>query len=128
MQLRLDKNDSADLGFASECVTGNIITFDEFKEWLNWIVEHTEGYPTFIFDMMDVQDRFDYIADEPEIVGFTPHWNPTKDEAKAVDGIGYKRFPNFNSDAAPKDVALAALERNPQIEARFRTLFPFIDY
>lgn len=125
-EFHLTKNDNADISFASTALIAGVISFDEFKEWLYLVIQNDDSCPSYVFDIIDLESKFDYTLKMGEILGFIPSWELNDDEEKALDGIGYKRFSDFSSDLAPRQVALAALERNPQVEARFRETFPFI--
>lgn len=128
MALRLTKEDSDDLGFATECVTADALTFDEFKTWIYGIIEKSDNYPAFLLDIAAIDEKFDFTLNTMRVVGFEPHWRHSDAEYLAIDGIAYRRFPDHESDAAPRSKAIAALEQNPQIEKRFREMFPFIDW
>lgn len=127
-RFHLAKEDSADIGFATDCLVAGIITFLEFKSWLYYVIENSEEVPSYFFDILDVEEKFDYTLRTVEILGFHPGWEATDNELNALDGIGFKRFSEFKTDAAQKETALQALEKNPHIEQRFREMFPFIDW
>lgn len=123
---RLTKNNCEDIAFAISCLAAGVISFDEFKQWLYLVVETTGDVPHFIWDITELNDRYDFIP--LKIMGFTPHWVHTNDEDDAVDGIGYKRWSSFASDASSRRDALEKLSTNPHIEERFRNTFPFIQF
>lgn len=125
-KLRLNREDSTDIGFATSCLTASVLTFEEFKDWLNEIICATDDYPHYIFDILDLEKKFDYTLHVRRILGFQPGADLSQDEYRAVSGIAYKRFSGHRSDIARKDTAVAALTRQPQIEAMFRELFPEI--
>lgn len=124
-RFRLTKNDCEDIGFAQSCLTSGIISFDEFKEWLFLIVEAKHDVPNYIFEIIDLKEKFDFVP--LRIMKFNPYWEHTGDEDDALDGIGYKRRLDFHSDAVSRSDALQKLIDNPHIEERFRNTFPFID-
>jgi hypothetical protein len=123
---RLTKTDSEDIGFASTCLVAGAITFSEFKGWLYFVIQHTDDVPNYFFDILDIQEKFDYTLKRHSIVGFTLGWECTRQEENALDGIAYKRNSNHDSDSVSRNDALIALKENPHIEKRFRDLFPFI--
>lgn len=127
-KMHLTKENSDDLGFANICLTYSAITFDEFKNWIYAIIESSDDYPSFLFDILDAKEKFDYTLKVRQIIGFNPSWDPSESEHQAIAGIAYKRFPNHKSDVARKDPALKALTANPHIESRFRETFPFITW
>ena len=124
-RFRLTKNDCEDIGFAQSCLTAGIISFDELKQWLFWVIETEDDVPNYIWDIIDLKEKFDFVP--LRIMGFNPYWEHTDDEDDALDGIGYKRSLDFNSDAVSRSDALQKLIANPHIEERFRKTFPFID-
>lgn len=124
----LFKNDGADIGFSTSCLICGVVTFSEFKEWLYIVIERSDDVPEYVFDILDLKDKFEYTLNTGRILGFHPGWGGTDDERKAIYGIGFRRFPDFKTDAYLKDDALQSLERNHHIEQRFREMFPFIDW
>lgn len=125
-RFHLVKGDGADIGFATTCLISGVITFSEFKDWLHYVIENSTDVPGYIFDILDCKEKFDYTLRARPIVGFDPAWDATSDELTALEGVGFIRFPDFNTDASSKEQALEALERNRHVEGRFRELFPFI--
>ena len=129
MDFKLEKNNSDDIGFASTCLIADILSFEEFKQWLYYVIEHADDVPTYFFDILDIKEKFDFTLKRHEVIGFTPSWQGSSDkEEDALDGIGYKRNSDFSSDASSKEAALKALSENPHIEQRFRDTFPFIEW
>jgi hypothetical protein len=124
---RLTKEDGEDIGFASTCLVASAISFSEFKEWLYYVIQHSNNVPNYFFDILDIEEKFDYTLKRNSIVGFTPSWEGARQEEHAIDGIAYKRNPNHNSDSVSRNDALIALKENPHIEKRFRELFPFVN-
>ena len=122
---RLEKNDCDDIGFVKACLVAGVIDFDEFKKWIYYVIENQEEVPSYFWDICDIRDKFDFkpIA----VMGFNPYWKHSQEEGEALDGIGYKRFADFRSDASSKQDALRALVKNPHIEIRFNNTFPFIE-
>jgi len=128
MRFHLTKGDSADIGFASTCLIGGVITFHEFKDWLYYVIENLDDVPSYIFDVIDLEEKFDYILKAGKILGFDPAWEASKRELLALDGIGYKRFKNFRTDASSRQNSLDALVENEHVESLFREIFPFIEW
>lgn len=129
-KFRLSRDDSSDLGFALTCLISGVISFDEFKEWIYYVIEHEDidDIPGHFFKILDIKIKSDFTLRVREIIGFYPGFNPTDNERRAICAIGYKRFEGYNSDFTPKERALAASSRNPHIEQRFRAAFPFIEF
>ncbi len=123
--VRLTKDDCEDIGFAKSCLTAGILSFDEFKQWLFLVIENEDDVPNYVWDIIDLKEKFDFVP--LRIMGFNPYWKHTNDEDDALDGIGYKRRSDFNSDAVSRSDALQKLADNSHIEDRFKTTFPFIE-
>lgn len=123
---RLTKGNCEDIGFARSCLVAGIVNFAEFKTWLFWIVENDDDVPAYIWDLIDLKEAFEF---KPlRIMGFNPYWSHRDDEDAALDGIGYRRWPDFKSDSTSRPDALQKLSNNPHIEARFKATFPFIEF
>lgn len=125
---RLTKGNSEDIGFVSTCLVTSAITFSEFKEWIYYVIQHTENVPPYLFDILGINEKYDYTLKRQSVIGFTPSWKGTKQEEDALDGIAYKRNPNYKSDAVSRDEALKALKEQSHIEKHFREMFPFIKW
>ncbi|MBD8513421.1 hypothetical protein IFO68_12145 [Photobacterium sp. CAU 1568] len=124
--LRLTKDNCEDIGFVKSCLFAGIVSFDEFKQWLFWAVENEEEVPNYFWDLIELKEKVDF---KPlKIMGFTPYWLHSSDEGDALDGLGFKRNPDFTSDAISRTDALRKLAKNPHIEKRFRETFPFIEF
>lgn len=123
----LIRGDSSDIGFASTCLAAGAISFSEFKEWIFFVIENSEDVPPYMFEILELENRLDYIRAAREILGFQPAWNADERELCALDGVGYKRFKNFMSDASGREKALKCLDANQHVEALFRYAFPFIN-
>lgn len=125
-KLSLNREDSTDIGFATTCLISSAITFDEVKDWLNEIIATMDDYPLWIFDILDLEKKFDYTLHVRRILGFQPSACLSDADRRAIAGIAYRRFPDHHSDLAPRETALTALAQHQEIEARFRDLFPAI--
>lgn len=124
-KFRVWKDNGEDLGFAISCLMTGAVTFDEFKEWLYIVIENTDNLPGYIFDILDIKERFDF---KPSMtIGFIPHWAHVDRELDAIEAIAYKRRADYTSDAVNQDDALNALAENPHIERRFYEIFSFIE-
>ncbi len=123
--LRLEKDNSGDIGFVLECRFAGVISFQELKDWLYHVIEHRDGVPTYFWDILDLDNEFDFKAGR--ILGFQPTSNVSEREAKAICGIAYRRFADHESDFVGRATALQCLRENPHIENRFVEMFPFVD-
>ena len=124
--VRLTKDDCEDIGFAASCLTAGILSFDEFKQWLFWVIENEDDVPNYVWDIIDLKEKLDFVP--LRIMGFNPYWEHTDDEDDALDGIGYTRRSDFNSDAVSRSDALQKLADNSHVEDRFKATFPFIEF
>lgn len=128
VEFHLTKEDSGDIGFVTDCLIAGVITFPEFKKWVYYVIDNSQEVPNYFFDILDVEENFDYVLNIGRILGFHPGWGAIDDELKALDGIGFKRFSNFKTDASLRRDALRALDGNLHVERRFKETFPFIDF
>ena len=124
----LNKGNSGDIAFANAALTACAVSFDEFKEWIYFLIQECDELPLYVYSILDVKEKFDYTLRQQEVIGFTAYWDgKTKKEYYALIGIAYKRNVSHISDACDREEALQALRDNPHIEQRFRETFPFID-
>lgn len=124
----LVRENSYDIGFATDCVIVGAITFYEFKEWVHFVIEQSGSWPTYLLEILELDARSNFPLEIGRILGFWPGWGATDQEHLALDGIGFKRFPDYQTDSSVKEDALKALEQNPHVEKKFRELFPFIEW
>ncbi len=122
---RLTKQDSDDIGFVYSCLVSGAISFEEFKSWLYLVIEQEDEVPSYVWDAIDLNQKFDFVP--LKVMGFTPGWKRSDDENDAINGISYRRRKDYTSDAVASDDALKKLRENPHIEDRFKKTFPFID-
>ena len=124
---KISKENCEDLGFAIICMFYDAINLSEFKLWLDIVVRDTpiDKIPLYIFDLIDFNGSFYELIN---IIGFTPDPNLTEDEDNAIYGIAIKRFGNDLDIPISNNEALRALDRNPLISKRFKSIFPFINF
>jgi hypothetical protein len=127
-KFHLTKGDSSDIGLASSSVGYSAITYSEFHDWLYYVIENTNEVPHYFWDILDIKDRITYLRSKREIFGYFPNARLEEIERKALCGIGYTRFPDYQSDFVAKEEALQALADNPHIAQRFHETFPFIKW
>jgi hypothetical protein len=121
----MSKNDSSDIGFALACLIGGAIHFREFKEWLYFVIEHSDEPPNYVFDMLDVEFLVDF---KPyRIMGFTPSGMLTTDEADAISGFRFLRGISDFEDRISRDDAIAKLRLLPDFDRRVKSFFPFLN-
>jgi len=127
-KFHLVKGDSSDLGFATTCLVGGVITFSEFKDWLYYVIANSDDLPNYIFEIIELEGKFAYTLNARKIVGFDPAWDARGEELLALDGIGYTRFEKFKTDASNREQAINSLSENKHVEALFKEVFPFIKW
>ena len=130
--LRLTKNDSADIAFVENCLMSGAISQNELRQWLYHIIENTDNIPTYVFDLLDTKDLREMFRGANGPIGFFTSSDLNDAESDAVTGIAYKRGhydrPLGHDVYIGRDAALEALEKNLHIEKRFREMFPFIEF
>lgn len=130
-KLRLTRYSSEDIGFVKSCVIKGAITNKEFNDWVEYVIvneivnDKVDDLPLYIFDLIDFNGSFYELIN---IIGFTPDPILTEDEDNAIYGIAIKRFGNDLDIPIANNEALRALERNPLISKRFKSIFSFINF
>ena len=125
--LRVTRDSSEDIGFVKSCVINAAITNKEFNDWVEYVIvnDKVDDLPLYIFDLIDFNGSFYELIN---IIGFTPDPILTEDEDNAIYGIAIKRFGNDLDIPISNNEALRALDRNPLISKRFKSIFPFINF
>ena len=115
------------IGFVTKSLSYLAINRSEVSEWaIKMVVENDiNELPYFLIDLMDFNDES---PDLFKIIGFVPVWKHNKDQLKALYGIAIKRGKSQSDINITANEALTALEKNSEIEQRFRETFPFIDF
>lgn len=126
MAFKIYKNDSEDFNFVLGCLYSQAIDLAEFRIWIKRIIETTpvEGIPFYIFDLVDFDG---YLYEISKIIGFVPDDYLSNDEKNSLYGIAFLRGADIYDPPVTRDEALKAVERNPNILERFKSLFPFIN-
>ena len=124
MNWKVSKNDSEDLGFALSCLIGGIVTWDEFLHWAERVIAEQADVPSAFFGIFECPDKFGLTLRAREVFGFTPVSGLSPRQERALDGIGYSRFPAFKSDMSKRNSGLSALEAEPSVRAQFNRCFP----
>lgn len=125
-QPSITRENSSDLAFAIDCMLNCVVTYAEFRFWVYCVADEMsdEDFPKYLSDILDMKEKQHFGWND---LGFLPRWNPTDGEVDAVIGLGYKRIPEFHSDYASRNDALAALTENPHIEERLHKMFPYLE-
>ena len=126
-KFRLTRDSSEDIGFVKSCFIKGAITNREFNDWVEYVIvnDKVDDLPLYIFDLIDFNGSFYELIN---IIGFTPDPILTEDEDNAIYGIAIKRFGNDLDIPISNNEALRALDRNPLISKRFKSIFPFINF
>lgn len=126
--LKLNKEDSRDLGFALMCFEVNAITKKEFQIWLDEIVKKlpVDEFPIYLIDLIDFLNSDDSLLHIYDVIGFVPGGDLSTQDKNAIYGITYMRQQEFYDIPVSKEKALAALKKNPQILQEFKRFFPFV--
>jgi hypothetical protein len=118
-----DRKDSSTLGFAVSCLSYGAITLDEFHQWIVQVLDQNSDVPTLLVDLLDFQGP---LAKIYGVIGFTPSWPYPKDAKTALLAIAYRRgTPPVDCQIGSTE-SEAKLARYPQVETRFKELFPFV--
>ncbi len=121
----LTKNHNDLISFVCDARVFQAVTYNEFRQFLYLLIAHNEDLPTYIFDLLDLEDQY-----SGSIIKTIPfHCSMKASDGYAIKGIAYKRgLTEEEPGTLSRKAALKALEQNPHIEDRFREVFPFIDY
>jgi len=119
--MKIDKENSDDLGFALSALACQAITIDEFKEWVGFVIGNFQ-YPEEFVDLLDAQ----FIVDACKAIPFTPTLADREAIEKALYGVAYSRFSGLFDASVPEPAAREALSQRGDVLDRFRETFPFI--
>lgn len=124
-QFDLTINNSNTIGFVIACLFSSAIDTDELNEWALHVVQKLEvdDIPEYIYGLMEFNGT---LASVYSIIGFSPVWNRSEEEDKAVYGIAVKRGKNLFDLPFSKEESLDCLANNSHIEKAFKNTFPFI--
>lgn len=125
LKFRLTLNDSADIGLAHSALFARAITFEEFQDWLYFVVEHADDPPHFIFDLIDWDRSVDTHINQ--VIGWWPSTGVETD-LDALLGVGFVRNLCDSCDSMSREDAISALKSNADVLKRLRILMPFVDW
>lgn len=120
-----DRDDSSELGFAVSCLFYGAITMSEFKQWVLSAIERTSEPPMVLIDLLDFSGP---LAKIYEPIGFVPHWPFAESAKTALVGIAFRRGTAPVDGPLTSTEAEASLNRFPQVESRFREMFPSVTF
>jgi len=123
-KLRLEIDDSSDIGFVDNYLVPGVISLNEFKKWIYFVIENHDDISSQFFKILVLNHKFE--CNCLRIMGFAPKWEYNDAPLDALVGIGFKRGAITTNDNLTREEALRALERNPHIEKKFYEMFPFL--
>lgn len=123
----LSRENSERIGFVMTSLLCSAIDLEELKEWCYHIIGELDAgaAPGYLFDLLEYNG---VLAGIYRSLGFVPSWKHSDEDTSALYGIAVKRRKARYEWPIEPEAALAALARQPQIAARFRETFPFIDF
>jgi hypothetical protein len=125
MELRLTKNNDADIRYALASLLCGAIHFAELKEWLYFVIENTDSPPAYIFDMLDVKRKVDFKPND--IMGWTPSSFISDNEMDFLTAIGFHRGINSFEDTMTREEATLLLQGGEAFYSKAKAFFPMID-
>ncbi|BFU60557.1 MULTISPECIES: hypothetical protein [Rodentibacter] len=122
---KIYKNNASDLNFAISCLYNQAVNLDEFKQWVELVINDLESdeIPLFMFDLLFFNDSLFKIYD---VIGFEFNNDLSKEEDYALYYIAYERFKVLYDPCVSKDDAIIALNKHPYILDKYKKMFPFI--
>jgi hypothetical protein len=120
---RLDRDDSATIGFVVACPFREAINVEELRGWADHVLLSAAAYPNYVTEL----SLFDgYLKDVFSVIGFVPSRGLSDGQELAVTGMAFARGREPFDSPASRAVALAALGQHPEVSAEFRRTFPFL--
>ncbi|MGT9758820.1 hypothetical protein ACVWQG_03140 [Neisseria meningitidis] len=121
----MTKEQGQDLSFATYCLLSAAINLQEFKLWLEKVLDMPiDNIPFYIFDLIDLKEGVEIIYN---ILDFVPNSDLSKDQDDALTGIAFLRGIDVYDPPVSKEKALKALKKHPEIYQRFQHFFPFVE-
>lgn len=111
------------LAFVISCLFHDSINMTEFQDWCVKICG-SENAPSFIYDLMTFDEALFKIF---KTIGYTPHWEHTKNDEYALYGIAVLRGIQPYDMPITSAEALNELEASPKIKKLFTEVFDFIN-
>ena len=122
----LTRDDSSQIGFVTACLFSEAITLDDLHNWcVHLISQHdVADLPSYVFELVDFDG---YLKDIYETIGFSAGFSRTPSEDLALQGLAVLRGRQpYELHVSPAQ-AVSMVAQHPEILARFREVFPFIE-
>jgi hypothetical protein len=120
-----DKNDSRRLGFVTACLFAGAVNVGDVRNWAVDVLAREEGSAPCLIDLCEFDDSPFKIY---KVIGFVPLWSYSEDQRLALFGIAARRGREPFDWPLTVDEAVEKLAQHPEIEAAFRTEFPFLEW
>ncbi|HEV2454150.1 MAG TPA: hypothetical protein VGY98_07805 [Verrucomicrobiae bacterium] len=121
----LTKDNSTTIGFVVACLFAGAINKRELRTWTDHIFASTDSQPKYLIDLCTFDGLLSHIFG---VIGFVPHCDLSESEKDALVGIAYVRGHSRFEPEPTREQALSSLRRHPEVLARFRMTFPFIEF
>ena len=123
---KISKENCEDLGFAIICMFYDALYISEFKLWLDIVVRDApiDKIPLYIFDLIDFDKSIGEIYD---VIGVANYGYISNNQKNALTGIAFLRGIDVYDPPVPKEKALKALKKHPEIYQKFQHFFPFVE-
>lgn len=120
--MRVSQEDSVDLGFVIECLVVGAIDKSELRAWCDHAIAALDDVPDYMFDLAYFDEPAFHVY---KVIGFAP--DASEADPDAIAGIALKRGREIDVEVTQPSEALGALGHHPEVLARFRQTFPFIN-
>lgn len=120
----LTRENDETIGFVVGCLFAGAIDMAELRRWCETVIERNapRDTPDYLFDILEHDG---HPADVFRLIGFVPASSSDEETAAALSGLALRRGLPRGDFPETDAIALAALERRPDVEQRFRETFPF---
>ena len=122
---KIYENNDEDLSFTVACLYQKVIELDEFKKWVEQVINNTpiDNIPLYIFELLNFNQHTFHIH---EAIGFPLTFSFSKKEEDALYGILFLRNKECFNKNIVKEKAIQLIYEQPEILSRFKQQFPFV--
>jgi len=121
----LTEENSERIAFVLSCLFAGAINLAELRQWAKKVLEESDAPPSYLRDLVDFNQPLFHIYN---VIGFAPRSSTSDEGSIGVSGVAFKRNCQPFDHPKIREEALRKLERNPDIEKRFRSEFPFLNW